>query len=400
VTSSAIAPPATDRARAAFLGETLDVLWPPAQRGDASPTELMVLPRLKRPRLVVPLNRRAAASAVRRYGEPRSLRSRLGMRGLSLLLRSGLGEVLLRDRVRVPDGEATIESYLSERLGAEIKVSMYLGPPRANRKPVLHLFAPDGAAVGVAKVGVSPLAQDLVRDEGDTLRLLAGAGLEQVIVPSVMLEGEWNGMPVLVLGPLPVNERRVPLPARQRWAAITEIAGVRGWERAQLAGGRYLATLRERVARADATPDRERLSAAIDRLATGSGATALTFGAWHGDWSPWNIASTRHGLLVWDWERFGLGVPFGYDALHNRLQRETAPGRTDPLLAARECVTGAATLLEPLGVDVSEARLTALAYLAELTARYLIDRQADLGGRLSAASAWLIPALESELEGL
>ena len=268
------------------------------------------------------------------------------------------------------------------------------------RPGFLHLFARDGVAVGVAKVGVSPLAQDLVRDEGHTLRLLAGAGLEQVIVPSVMLEGEWNGMPVLVLGPLPVNERRVPLPARQRWAAITEIAGVRGWERAPLAGGRYLATLRERVARADATPDRERLSAAIDRLATGSGGTALTFGAWHGDWSPWNIASTRHGLLVWDWERFGLGVPFGYDALHNRLQRETAPGRTDPLLAARECVAGAAALLEPLGVDVSEARLTALAYLAELTARYLVDRQADLGGRLSAASAWLIPALEAELEGL
>ena len=248
---------------------------------------------------------------------------------------------------------------------------------------------------------MSPLAQDLVRDEGHTLRLLAGAGLEQVIVPSVMLEGELEAACRCSCSVVfPLNERRVPLPARQRWAAITEIAGVRGWERAPLAGGRYLATLRERVARADATPDRERLSAAIDRLATGSGGTALTFGAWHGDWSPWNIASTRHGLLVWDWERFGLGVPFGYDALHNRLQRETAPGRTDPLLAARECVTGAAALLEPLGVDVSEARLTALAYLAELTARYLVDRQADLGGRLSAASAWLIPALEAELEGL
>jgi hypothetical protein len=398
VTASPIAPPATDRARAAFLRETLDVLWPPDDRGTAA-AELMVLPRLRRPRLVVPLNRRAAATAVRRYGEPRSIRSRLGMRGLSLLLRSGLGEVLLRDRVRASGGH-TIESYLSESLGAEIAVSMYLGPPRANRKPVLHLFTPDGNAVGVAKVGVSPLAQQLVRDEGDTLRLLAGAGLEQIVVPSVVHEGEWNGMPVLVLGPLPVDERRVALPAARRWAAITEIAGVRGWERAPLAGSRYLAGLYARVAGADATPERERLSVAIDGLAAHSASIPLTFGAWHGDWSPWNIASTRTGLLVWDWERFGLGVPFGYDALHNRLQRETAPGRTEPLLAARECVTGAAGLLEPLGVGAAEARLTAVAYLAELTARYLVDRQAELGGRLSSAAAWLLPALEAELEEL
>lgn len=400
MTTAQIAPPATDRARAAFLEETLGVLWPAPQTGDAAAAELMVLPRIARPRLVVPLNRRAAATAVRRYGEPRSVRSRLGMRGLSLLLRSGLGELLLRDRIRVADGESTIEAYLSERLGTEIAVSMYLGPPRANRKPVLHLFAPDGTAVGVAKIGVSPLARRLVRDEGETLRLLAEAGLRQVIVPSVMLESEWNGMPVLVLGPLPVNDRRVALPAARRTAAITEIAGVRGWERGPVAGGRYITALRARVAGADATPDRERLVLAIDRLAAGAGTSALTFGAWHGDWSPWNIASTRHGLLVWDWERFDLGVPFGYDALHNRLQQETAPGRTEPLRAARACVAGAAALLEPLGVDGWEARLTALAYLAELTARYLIDRQAELGGRLSVAAAWLLPALEAELEAL
>jgi hypothetical protein len=252
----------------------------------------------------------------------------------------------------------------------------------------------------VAKVGVSPLARQLVRAEGATLRLLAGAGLRQVTVPSVSLECEWNGMPVLVLAPLPVNDRRVALPAARRLAAIAEIAGVRGLERAPLAGGRYITALRARVAGADPTPERERLALAVDRLEAGSGTSVLTFGAWHGDWSPWNIASTRRALLVWDWERFDLGVPFGYDALHNRLQQETAPGRTEPFVAARECVAGAAGLLEPLGVEGSEARLTALAYLAELTARYLVDRQAELGGRLSAAAAWLLPALEAELEAL
>ncbi len=151
MTSALIAPPATDRARAAFLGETLGLLWPAASPETASPgalTELMVLPRLKTPRLVVPLNRRVAATAVRRYGEPRSARSRLGTRGLSLLLRSGLGPLVLRDRVQVPEGSAGIDSYLSQVLDTELTVSMYVGAPRANRKPVLHLFAARRVARG------------------------------------------------------------------------------------------------------------------------------------------------------------------------------------------------------------------------------------------------------------
>ena len=48
----------------------------------------------------------------------------------------------------------------------------------------------------------------------------------------------------------------------------------------------------------------------------------LAFGAWHGDWTPWNMASTAGGLLVWDWERFATGVPVGFDALHYWLQIE------------------------------------------------------------------------------
>ena len=77
---------------------------------------------------------------------------------------------------------------------------------------------------------------------------------------------------------------------------------------------------------------------------------ALTFGAWHGDWAPWNMASTERGLLVWDWERFTSGVPLGFDALHYRLQSRPGAGHRDPLTAAPP-PRGAPALLAPFGIS-------------------------------------------------
>jgi hypothetical protein len=48
-------------------------------------------------------------------------------------------------------------------------------------------------------------------------------------------------------------------------------------------------------------------------------------------------------------------------------------------------------------VDQGEARLTAVLYLAELSARYIADRQAEAGAWLGAPGRWLIPAITGEL---
>jgi hypothetical protein len=107
------------------------------------------------------------------------------------------------------------------------------------------------------------------------------------------------------------------------------------------------------------------------------------------------MASTRTGLLVWDWERFTAGTPAGFDALHYWLQaRAVADGR-DPRHAATACVEQAPALLEPFGLPPARATLTALVYLADLSIRYLADRQEQAGARLGAPGAWLIPALQA-----
>jgi hypothetical protein len=335
---------------------------------------------------------------VRHYRAPRSRATRLTSKALTFGLAIGLGGSVVRGRVRVqqPAGADTIEAYLRTALTHEIRLSMYLGPPRANRKPVLQLLSPAGDPVGYAKVGINPLTRDLVRAEHAALTRLGRARLTEIAVPSVLHHGQWRGLEVLVLGTLPVWLRRTPPAAGQLAAAMTEVARVGGLCRGPLAGSGYASQLMTRLAKADDGPERTALVQALRTLTARAGGTTLTYGAWHGDWSPWNMASTRSGLLVWDWERFATGVPLGFDALHYWVQTEVRPGGREPRAVAAECPGRAAELIGPLGGGAEKARLTATLYLAELATRYLVDRQDEAGARLGSTGTWLIPAITAE----
>src|SRR5262249_11686071 len=86
--------------RADYLREVCGLLWPPpaevtsGQRDNAEAghrsagnhRELIVLPGLARPRLLVPSGRRASAAAVRGYGEPGSARAKLATKVLATAL--------------------------------------------------------------------------------------------------------------------------------------------------------------------------------------------------------------------------------------------------------------------------------------------------------------------------
>ena len=404
--------------RSAYLREIGDLLYPPpatvtiggtgpglrSRRGGtaAAPaaaqplhSEFILLPGPGRPRLLVPPAARPAAAAVRRYGEPGSRTTRLATRALSLALASGLGGIALRGRVLVhaPAGADTIESYLREVLGSDLRVSMHLGAARANRKPVLQLLTARGGPAGFAKIGISPLTRDLVRAEHDALARLGRARLAGLTIPGVLHHGQWRGLDVLVLSTLPVWLRRRQVSWPRLAAAMSEVAGVSGLRRAPLAAASYWQRLRGRLAAADAGADRGALAGALDAVAARAGRMPLAFGAWHGDWTPWNMASTGQGLLVWDWERFTRDVPVGFDALHYWLQTEVVPARGDPRAAAAGCINRAPERLTPFGAGPGQARLTAILYLADLATRYLTDRQDKAGAKLGQAGSWLIPAI-------
>jgi Phosphotransferase enzyme family len=360
--------------------------------------EFALVPGVRRPPLLVPAARRTAASAVRHYSGPRSPSARLCVNALALALAGGLGGAVVRGRVRVdvPTGADTIEAYLRSVVSPEVRVSMYLGPARANRKPVLQLISGAGETAGFAKIGVSPLTRRLVRAEHDALEQLSQARLTEITIPRVLHHGEWHGLDVLVLSALPAWRRHRPLPGARLAAAMGELAGIAGLQRAPFGAGEYLRRLRARLVAAGEGAEQTALAHVLDAMTEEAGGAALTLGAWHGDWAPWNMASTGQGLAVWDWERFTHGVPLGFDALHYWLQAAVGPGHRDPQAAAAECLQRAARLLAPFGVAATEARLTAAVYLAELAVRYLGDRQAEAGARHGDPGTWLIPALVSE----
>ena len=417
------------------LGEVCAVLWPPpatasltrglrglrVQPARGRERDFIVLPSARRPRLLVPSGRRASAAAVRRYGEPGSFTAWAGSRALALALAAGGARVGLGGRLRVSadpgtgsadpgtesadpgtgsadPGTGTIEAYLHSVLGYEVLISTHLGAARANRKPVLQLLTPGGETAGFAKVSVNPLTRDLIRAEHAALDTLAAGNLRALTVPRVLHHGQWQGREVLIMNALPVWRRRKALRPGQLTAAMTELTAVGGRSRGPLAGCDYLTRLRSRLEASPAGPDRAAVSDALDMLAAAG--PELTFGAWHGDWTGWNMASTAGGLLAWDWERFATGVPVGFDFLHYRLQSNVVRRRRPPAEAADACVRDAPGWLAPFGVPADEAPLVAILYLAELSARYLADRQAEAGARLGQPGTWLIPAIKKATKTL
>jgi len=395
-----------------YVTDVCSLLWPSpagaslisrraAARGRSAGADgdLIVLPGMRSPRLIVPSGRRAGAAALRRYGEPGSARTKLATRTLAVMLASGLAPAL-GDRLALDaaDGAPTIGSYLTETLGQPVRISMHVGADRANRKPVLQLLTPAGDTIGYAKIGINRLTADLVKAEHAALVLLGAAGLAGLRPPRALSLGRWNELDVLIVSALPVWLRRVRLTDARLAAALAELADSAGTSPATFATSDYLGGLASRLAQVSDGADRLELRRLVIRLADAAGDTKLNFGCWHGDLTPWNLANTRAGLLVWDWERFGLGVPVGFDMLHYWLQARVVRTRTDPAAAAARCVASAPDLLRPFGVSPAEAKLTALAYLAELSVRYLADRQADAGARLGAPGGWLIPAIGSALD--
>lgn len=368
----------------------------PAERADG---EFALVRGVHQPPLLVPAARREAAAAVRHYAKPRAPTARLGVNALTFLLAGGMGGAFVHGRVHIstqPESE-TIETYLKNVMSRDIRVSMYVGPPRANRKPVLHLGTEAGEPAGFAKIGINPLTQRLVRAERDALARLGAAGLTRIVVPRVLHYGTWHGFDVLVLSTLPVWERPRVLSGARLAAAMEELASVDGLWREPLGDSGYLPNLRSRLAAVDAGADRSALLQAIDALSSRKGNTVLTFGAWHGDWAPWNMANTDRGLMVWDWERFSPSSPLGFDALHNWLQTGVRAGHHAPRVLAAICPERAPDLLAPFGIAAREARITATLYLSDLAARYLFDRQAQAGAPLGAPGTWLIPAIVGEV---
>jgi hypothetical protein len=399
------------RDAAAYLGTTASLLWGGSSstelvrassdaRDDGVVREFLVVPSARRPRLVVPSSTpRASAAALRRYSHALGGRERLTRALLAGALRTGLVDRVPTDRLRVAaelggaDGIRAIEDHLARILGVpRVCVSFGVGSPRANQKPVLHALTPDGRSLAFVKVGDTEVAKALVRREAAALEAVGAAGLRRVASPRLLHLGPWNDVDLLVQSALRTPVRRPRRAPAVPLAAMLEVAGVGGITDSPFARTALWERLRAAPAAVLDPADAERLDRLVTEVGDQAGETPRPTGAWHGDWTPWNMAWLGPRLQLWDWERFDPGVPLGFDLVHLQLQDWLTRG---PSALTPEPRPDVEPWLQRLGVP--DPALVVRLYLVELTSRYLLASQEAIGGPLRDRTRWLLSRTEQEV---
>lgn len=397
---------AAELGESGYVEELVGLLWPSASVQMNSPMvsgrpsqlvqDFMVLPRASRPRLLVPREPAVAAAAINGYQTSATGRRRKKSRLVAALARCGaIGMATTVVRVGAgADGDG-IDSHIGRMLGTKVAVSIHLGPPRAVRKPVLQLLnATNNKTIGFAKVGVNELTRSLVAHEAATLAELENRAFRSMRVPELLHHGNWHGLELLVQSALvPDGSRCLTTGAVED--AMLELASVHGVSTGTLNSQPYLASLRARLLACPRLPSTGALLEALDRVSQATADIPLRFGSWHGDLTPWNLATAADGrALIWDWEHFETGVPLGYDVLHHSVHRAVRDG-LDPAAAFEVAWERAPDGLRAFQPAPSARRLTAFLYAVDIASRYLKDGESAGETSLGAVASWLAPVLEA-----
>lgn len=354
------------------------------RRDRSATTEYVVLPHRRAPRLLVPAAPSgAAARAVRRFSAQAPYSEMLRRLAVSTVVR-GAGSAAFADRVVVhghPDG--SLAEHLGELLGVPVTFSIGVGTERVNRKPVLQVFGPTGRCLAFAKLGDSPQARADLAREAAALRLVADRAWSRIAAPSVLHHGPWGSMSLLLLSPLTTSalgaargRRRAPS------GAMTELATAFRSETVSVAELDWLTRVQDEAESLRNPRHWTTVMKCIDRLRETSGSVEWTAGAWHGDWTPWNMARSGSLVHLWDWERFETDVPIGLDRCHYSVNVATGRHGTSPATFREGLAAAGATA----GAHASRGHVLGALYLLAMANRYL-PLAAGPGGHLISARA-------------
>jgi hypothetical protein len=275
-----------------------------------------------------------------------------------------------------------------------VDFSLGLGTARANRKPVLQVFDARGRNLAFVKIAGTPVTEALVRAEAASLQRLGDAELPRMFeLPRLLHLGRWEGASLVAMTTLQTSFRQRP--SRQYFVPVEAMTLLHG-AFAEAARPLVEMPLWDSMAAAQASvapsAARERLGEALDALGHAAADRPLPTGAWHGDWTPWNMSRRRGRLQLWDWERFETGVPLGLDRCHYAVN---AVCRRDGLSLA-SVMRG----LDLAGIDhdrAGEDHVVGAAYLAAITCRYLVGAESELGGMIADRSLVMLDALRAWL---
>ncbi len=362
--------------------------------------EFLLVPSARRPRLLVPAGHPAAAAeSVRRFSQALSWPERVVRTVLSAGLRSGALDVALPDRLRVAVATGTehlvdsLQHEVGRLLGEPVLLSLGVGTPRANRKPVLQAISHRGRTLAFVKLGDTEVTRGLLAAEAHALTRLAAQPPAGLLIPRLVHLGPWNGIDVLIQSALRtpplLTHRRTEVPHTAMRSLLSAfdagrgpVTGSAGWQRLTAAPAELNDPAR-----------REHFATVIEAAAVRMSGRDLQHSAWHGDWTPWNMAWVRSEVRIWDWERFAENVPVGLDALHYALAALAA--KADWESALEQLHQEASRVLAPLGVPAADAEPVFLMYLLDLCRRYLLAAEPDVGRPLRPKADGLLRYLST-----
>lgn len=358
-------------------------------------TDFVLLPRASRATLLVPVRPgRVAEATLREYGSSNTRRAKI-LSGLGAPLgRLGVLGVAL-PRVTVTPGAGGLIAYAGELLGEDVVPAIQLGPIRPNRKPVVQLRAPDGRALAYMKVGINPLTRDRVTHEARALEQLREHGELDLEVPPLLHRGEFGAVNYAIIGVVSTRTDG-PLSLPRAHAAMAELATSFGVASLQLRDASWWTGLVDELAGLEGAEAMALQHAAQD-FSREQGERPLMTGAAHGDWAPWNMATPEGRTVVWDWERFRLEVPVGWDAIHFEIERNRRAG-LGPLESISSVIPVVDQVVARNGAAPKDGRALLASYLIDLGVRQLRSRSEAAKDSRGELTTWLLPTLRGVLD--
>ena len=269
--------------------------------------------------------------------------------------------------------DRSFTSHVAEQLGVDRPTfgSVLFGPARANRKPVVQLHDRRGRPIAWVKVGTTDLTRKLLDQEIRTLTKFV-AGNPKIKVPAVLAVGQYGEAQWAALEPMSVAHRVRPTAALVDDVAMSIERTSTRWE-GRVDESSLLIRLRS------AADGLTSAAGAIERLAVRHGHRPLVLTAAHGDLVPWNMLSGRPKPAVWDWERYDVAAPAGFDRIHNRVQ-VAVQKQSVPLTHAVAHAETELSLHHDLPVESWPVQIDF--YLATLLCRYERDAESHPNPRL------------------
>lgn len=353
--------------------------------------EYGVLPSLDSPRLLVPLSpSRATFNAIRNYKASATGASLIKIKILALAGKIGLAKTFA-SRITISNRYNGIDIHCSLLFSYPISLALYVGPSRAVQKPVLQILSPDGNTVAFAKIAVNDLTEKLIRNEVRSIGIVESAHLSSLVAPRIIDSRRWNERSTIVQEAISPGKSMHQL-MKILPSATRQLSEVAGSEQTEWRASPYRRNLLERLQTLSSMALRSQLVELVGIFDQKMNRRLVSFGSWHGDWSPWNMTTTKdgHQVVAWDWEHFDTGVPIGFDAIHFDISRLVVISGYSPAEAFNRIFQDEHVSLTAATIPKDKITATIYLYILEIVTRYLEHDEVSVGGTpMSRVCEWL-----------